>query len=248
MIKLKSAAQIDLMRTAGKITAGALSYAGQIISEGMTYAELDHEIKKFITDRGAVPTFLNYNGFPASACISVNEEVIHGIPDGRKFKEGDIVSIDVGAYIGGYTGDAANTFGVGRISDEAQRLIDVTKQSFFDGIAKIGPGARIGDISNAIQNTVEHAGFSVIREYVGHGVGRDLHEEPDVPNYGPAGRGPRLYNGMTIAVEPMVCAGRNEIRVLDNGWTVVTCDGSLAAHYENTIAIVDNKVEILTKV
>lgn len=234
------------MREAGKITGAALMLGGEMVKEGVTLKAIDRKIRTFIESHGAKPSFLGYAGFPASACISVNSEVIHGIPDDRVLKNGDIVKIDVGAYYKGYHGDSANTFGVGEISPEAEKLIEVTRQSFYDGIAKIKQDCRIGDISAAVQETVEKNGFSVIRDYVGHGVGRNLHEEPDVPNFGRAGRGPRVVKGMTFAVEPMVCIGDYHVRTLDNDWTVVTLDNSLSAHYEHTLALTDNGVELLT--
>ena len=247
MISIKNQKDIDEMRKACRITAGALKMAGEAIKPGITTAELDRKIKSFIEQNGAKPSFLNYNGFPASACISVNEEVIHGIPADRVLLEGDIVKVDVGAYFHGFHGDCANTFPVGDISDEAARLIEVTRQSFFEGIKSIKEGSRVGDIGAGIQAFVENNGYSVVRDYIGHGVGEHLHEEPDVPNYGRAGRGPRLYSGMTIAIEPMVCEGDYKVRTLDNDWTVVTCDGKLAAHYENTVLVTPTGIEILTE-
>lgn len=247
MINIKTHNDIEQMRKACRITAGALKYAGELVKPGVTTGELDRRIRAYIEERGAKPSFLNYCGFPASACISVNEEVIHGIPGERALKDGDIVSIDVGAYYLGYHGDCANTFPVGDVSDEAKRLIDVTRQSFFEGIKDIKSGSRVGDIGSSIQSYVEQNSFSVVRDYIGHGVGEKLHEEPDVPNYGRAGHGPRLYEGMTIAIEPMVCQGGEFVKTLDNDWTVVTCDGMLSAHYENTVVITANGVEILTE-
>lgn len=217
-----------------------------MVTPGVTTREIDKEIFKFIKKSGAVPSFLGYGGFPGSACISVNDEVIHGIPGKRLITDGDIVSIDVGALIGGYHGDCCGTFAAGEISEEAKRLIDVTRQSFFEGLKFARTGYRISDISHAIQDYVEGFGYTLVREYVGHGVGRDLHEAPEVPNYGEPGHGPRLVKGMTIAIEPMVNIGSEEVRVLDNDWTVVTADGSLSAHYENTILITDGEPEILT--
>jgi len=246
MITLKSAHEIELMRRAGKITAAARALAGEMVKPGVTTQEIDKAVFQFIRSQGAVPSFLNYNGFPASACISVNDEVIHGIPGKRVLREGDIVSVDVGAYIGGFHGDCAATFACGDISPEAQRLIDVTRQSFFEGIRYAREGYRRSDISAAIQKYVEANGFSVVREYVGHGIGRQLHEDPSVPNFGEPGRGPRLLRGMTLAVEPMVNAGTAAIRNLSDGWTVVTNDGKYAAHYENTILITSGEPELLT--
>lgn len=245
-IIVKSPRQIALMREAGKITAGARSIARQAIAAGVTTAEIDKEVYNFITKSGATPSFLNYGGFPGSACISVNEELIHGIPGKRIVRKGDIVSVDVGAKIHGFHGDCAGTYPCGEVSEETKRLIAVTRQSFFEGIKYAKAGNRLGDISAAIQEYVERHGYSIVREYVGHGIGSDLHEEPSVPNYGRAGRGPRLVKGMTLAVEPMVNMGAAAIRVLDDEWTVVTKDGSLCAHYENTILITDGEPEILT--
>lgn len=245
-IIVKSPRELEFMRQAGKLTAQARTIARQAIRDGVTTEEIDKEVYKFITRSGATPSFLNYAGFPASACISVNEELIHGIPGKRVVHNGDIVSVDVGAKIHGFHGDCAGTFPCGEVSEEAKRLMKVTRDSFFEGIKYAKAGNRIGDISAAIQEYVERHGYSIVREYVGHGVGAELHEAPEVPNYGKAGRGPRLVKGMTIAIEPMVNAGGAAIRVLDNEWTVVTVDGSLAAHYENTICITDGEPEILT--
>ena len=234
------------MRRAGKITAAARALAGEMVKPGVTTREIDRAVEQFIRKNGAVPSFLNYHGYPGSACISVNDEVIHGIPGNRVLKEGDIVSVDVGAYIGGFHGDCAATFACGEISPEAQRLIDVTRESFFRGIACAREGKRLFDISAAVQEYVEANGFTVVREFVGHGIGRQLHESPEVPNYGTAGRGPRLLRGMTLAIEPMVNAGAASIRQLNDGWTVKTLDGKLSAHYENTVLITDGEPEILT--
>ena len=246
MITLKSSAEIELMRRAGKITAAARALAGEMVRPGVTTQEIDHEVEHFIRKNGAVPSFLHYAGYPASVCVSVNDEIIHGIPGKRVLKEGDIVSIDVGAYIGGYHGDCAATFGCGRISPEAQDLIDVTRQSFFEGLAQAKEGKRLYDISAAIQSYVESRGYSIVREYVGHGIGTEMHESPEIPNYGHPGRGPRLLRGMTLAVEPMVNAGSPAIRPMPDGWTVRTRDGKNAAHYENTLLITDGEPEILT--
>ena len=246
MITLKSAHEIDLMRRAGKITAAARALAGEMVRPGVTTREIDSAVEHFIRQQGAVPSFLNYNGFPASACISINDEVIHGIPGDRVLQDGDIVSVDVGAYVDGFHGDCAATFACGTISPEAQRLIDVTRQSFFEGIRFAKEGYRLYDISAAIQEYVESNGFSIVREFVGHGIGAHLHEDPAVPNYGRKGRGPRLLRGMTLAIEPMVNAGKADIWQLSDGWTVKTQDGKYAAHYENTILITDGEPEILT--
>jgi methionyl aminopeptidase len=217
-----------------------------MVRPGVTTGEIDKAVHDFIVSQGAKPSFLHYQGYPASACISVNEVVIHGIPGKRVLKEGDIVSVDVGACYQGFHGDCAATFACGTISQEAQRLIDVTKQSFFEGIRFARQGYRVSDISHAVQTYVEANGFSVVRAFVGHGVGEHLHEEPSVPNYGAPGKGPRLVKNMTIAVEPMVNMGTYEVRVLKDGWTTVTADGKLAAHYENSILITDGEAEILT--
>lgn len=247
MIIIKTDTEIQKMRDAGRITALARQLAGEHVREGVTTKFIDRKVKEFIVSHGAKPSFLGLYGFPASACISVNEEVIHGIPsDERMLKYGDIVSVDVGAFYKGYHGDCAATFVVGDTDDESKRLIEVTRQSFFEGIKFAADGNRVGDISAAVQAYVEKNGFSVVRDFVGHGVGKDLHENPDVPNYGKPGRGPRLQTGMTIAVEPMVNAGTWRVKTLSNDWTVVTIDGKRSAHYENTIAITENGVEILT--
>ena len=246
MIIIKSPRKIELMRQAGKITVGARTVAREMVAPGVTTREIDREVHKFITKSGAQPTFLGYGGFPASACVSVNDEVIHGIPGPKVVREGDIVSLDVGATINGYTGDCAGTFPCGEVSAEAKRLIAVTRQSFFEGLKFARQGYRVSDIGHAIQEYVEKHGYSVVRAYVGHGVGADLHEEPEVPNYGAPGHGPRLIKGMTLAIEPMVNVGGYDIRMLDNEWTVVTKDGSLSAHYENTVLITDGEPEILT--
>ena len=246
MIILKSPQEIDLMRRAGKITAAARALAGEMVRPGVTTQEINAEVERFIRKQGAVPSFLHYNGYPASVCISVNDEIIHGIPGKRVLREGDVVSVDVGAYIGGFHGDCAATFPCGRISPEAQRLIDVTRQSFFEGIRFAREGQRLQDVSAAVQAYVEQNGFSVVREYVGHGVGAKMHESPEIPNYGRPGHGPRLLRGMTLAIEPMVNAGSAAITQLSDGWTVKTADGKWAAHYENTILITDGEPEILT--
>ena len=245
-IIVKSPREIEFMRKAGKITAGARTIARQAIRDGVTTEQIDQEVYNYITKSGATPSFLHYGGFPASACISVNEELIHGIPGPRVIRTGDIVSVDVGAKIHGFHGDCAGTYPCGEVSEEAKELMRVTRESFFVGIKYAKAGNRLGDIGAAIQEYVERHGYSIVREYVGHGVGADLHEAPEVPNYGRAGHGPRLVKGMTIAVEPMVNASGAAIRVLDNDWTVVTVDGRLCAHYENTICITDGEPEILT--
>lgn len=247
MITIKSHKEIELMRQAGKIVAGAHALVGKLIRPGITTLELDRAVEKYIREADAIPTFKGYGGFPKSICASVNEEVVHGIPGKRKLLEGDIISVDIGATYQGYVGDAAATHGVGTISDEAQKLIDVTRESFFKGIAYAREGYRLSDISNAVQTYVEENGFSVVRDYVGHGVGKKMHEDPPIPNYGLEGHGPRLRQGMTLAIEPMVNVGTYEVVVLDNDWTVVTTDGKLSSHYEHTILITGNgEPELLT--
>ena len=246
MITLKSGHDIELMRRAGKITAAARALARDMVKPGVTTQQIDEAVYKFIVSQGATPSFLNYGGFPASACISVNDEVIHGIPGKRVLREGDIVSVDVGAYIGGFHGDCAGTYPCGQVSDEAMRLIRVTQQSFFEGLKFAKEGYRVSDIGAAVQAHVEAEGFSVVREFVGHGIGRKLHESPEVPNYGKPGHGPRLLRGMTLALEPMVNMGGAAIRQLSDGWTVKTADGKYAAHYENTLLITAGEPEILT--
>ncbi len=247
MITIKSAKQIEKMRKACNITKEALELIEKSIKPGISTKQLDKIAYDFIKSQGGVPNFLNYNGFPGSICASVNDEVVHGIPDKQRIlKEGDIISIDMGTMLDGWHSDAARTFAVGKISDEAQRLIDVTKQSFFEGIKHIKHGARLGDISAAIQEYVEKNGYSVVRDLVGHGIGQNLHEDPNVPNFGHYGKGIKLAAGMTLAIEPMVNEGEYEVEVLDNDWTVVTADGSLSAHYENTVLITKDGYEILT--
>ena len=247
MITLKSSHEIDLMRRAGKITAAARAFAGEMVRPGVTTQEIDRAVEHFIRKQGAVPSFLHYNGYPASVCISVNDVVIHGIPDQRVLAEGDIVSVDVGAYIGGYHGDCAATFPCGQVSAEAQDLIDVTRQSFFEGIRYAREGCRLQDISAAIQTYVESHGYSIVREYVGHGIGTQMHEPPEIPNYGHPGRGPRLLRGMTLAIEPMVNAGAQEIDMSDpNGWTVRTADGSDTAQWEVQLTVTENGYELLS--
>ena len=246
MISIKNERELSCMRQACKITAAARALAGELVKPGVSTKAIDRAVHDFIVSQGAKPSFLNYNGFPASACISVNNVIIHGIPGGYILKEGNIVSVDVGAFYKGFHGDCAATYACGAISTEAQKLIDVTKQSFFEGIKFAKKGNRVQDISHAVQTYVESNGFAVVRDFVGHGVGRQLHEEPEVPNYGVPGRSPRLLPGMTIAVEPMVNVGTYQVKVLSDGWTTVTADGKLAAHYENTVLITDGEPEILT--
>ncbi len=248
MINIKSASEIAKMKTAGRITGEALKLAGESIRPGMSTKELDTIIHDYIVSCGATPSFLGYGGFTGSACISINEEVIHGIPGKRKIQDGDIVSVDVGAYINGYHGDSARTFVVGKIPSEVEELLTVTNEALFKGIEAAVAGNRIGDISHAIEEHVRKYGFGIVREYIGHGVGKDLHEDPEVPNYGKAGHGPRLYPGMVIAIEPMINLKGDGVRTLKDGWTVVTKSGTPSAHFEHTIAITNDKPIILTKV
>lgn len=248
MIVLRTAKEIEIMRKACQISAEALQLAGEAVKPGITTYEIDQIAYRYIKKQGAEPNFLNYNGFPATACISINDEVIHGIPSKKRvLKDGDIVSIDLGAKVNGYNGDNAATFACGNISDEAKRLCDTTRESLYLGIQQAVAGNRVGDIAYAIQSYCEERGFSVVREYTGHGVGTHLHEDPSVPNYGTAGRGQRLLPGMTIAIEPMINAGSKAIKCLPDGWTVKTLDGKLSAHFEHTIAITKGEPIILTK-
>ena len=237
MIQIKSAREIERMRRAGRIAASALAAAGRAVQAGITTYELNQIIHQYIIDHGAIPTFLGYNDFPAAACISVNDQVIHGIPGKTVLKDGDLVKIDVGATWDGYVGDCANTFPVGKVSEDAERLIRVTRQSFYEGIKFARAGMRVRDISAGIQKYVEDNGFSVVRSFVGHGVGAQMHEDPEVPNFGKAGTGARLCAGMTLAIEPMVNQGTFQVNILDDGWTVRTKDGKLSAHYENSVLI-----------
>lgn len=246
MISIKSVSEIDKMRKAGELTALTHRLIEENICDGITTGELDRIAYEFIKSKGAIPSFLNYHGYPNSVCISVNDVVIHGIPGKQIIKSGDIVSVDVGVFLNGYHGDQAATYPCGKVSPVAQKLIDVTKQSFFEGMKYATEGNRISDISCAVQQYVEQNGFSVVRDYVGHGIGRQLHEDPEVPNFSKGRRGARLVPGMTIAVEPMVNQGDFDVYMLDDGWTVKTADGSLSAHYENTIAITKNEPIILT--
>ena len=248
MIRLKNSNELMMMREAGKISGEALLIGGEAVKPGVTTLSIDQKIRRFIEKHGARPTFLGYGGFPNSACISVNEQVIHGIPSDRVLMEGDIVKIDVGAFYKGFTGDCAATFAVGKISDEAQALIDATRESFYEAVKVAFPGNRIGDIGNAVDSYVSERGYSVVKKFVGHGVGRELHEDPEVPNFGRAGHGVRLMEGMTIAVEPMVNMGTGDVKVLSDKWTVVTADGKLSAHYEHSMAIGSNGPVLLTKV
>lgn len=248
MIVLKTSHELSLMREACRISAGALKVAGEAVEPGVTTAQIDKIAHEYILKAGATPTFLNYNGFPATACISINDEIIHGIPSHRRIiKSGDIVSIDLGASINGYTGDNAATFACGDISPEAKRLCDVTRESLYEGISKAVAGGRLGDIGFAIASYCEERGFSVVREYTGHGVGANLHEDPSVPNFGTPGRGVRLLPGMVIAIEPMINEGTAAIKQMPDGWTVKTKDGKLSAHFEHTVAITANGPLILTQ-
>jgi len=246
MISIKNSRELSLMREACIISARALKLAGEAVEPGVTTGEIDRLIRKYIESQGARPSFLGYADYPASACISVNETVIHGIPGKRVIKAGDIVSIDVGAYLNGYHGDNAATFGAGDVSSEAKALMDATRESLYEGIAAATAGNRIGDIGAAVQRYVEMRGYSVVRQFVGHGVGTNLHEDPSVPNFGTPGRGPRLLPGMTLAIEPMINKGGPEVEILSDGWTTVTKDRELSAHFEHTIAITKDGPVILT--
>lgn len=248
MIVLRTAREIEMMRKACQISAEALKVAGEAVKPGVTTYEIDRIAYNYIKKQGAEPNFLNYNGFPATACISINDEVIHGIPSKKRvLKEGDIVSIDLGAKVNGYNGDNAATFAVGNISEEAKRLCDTTRESLYKAIEQAVAGNRIGDIGYAVQSYCEERGFSVVREYTGHGIGTHLHEDPSVPNYGTAGRGQRLLPGMIIAIEPMINQGSKAVKCLPDGWTVKTLDGKLSAHFEHTVAITKGEPIILTK-
>lgn len=247
MIICKSSREIRFMVRAGKLAAQVQEKIAEIIAPGLKTQEIDDLAEDFIRQNGGVPAFKGYRGFPASVCVSVNQEVVHGIPGPRILKEGDIVSLDVGTLLDGYYGDCARTYGVGEISQSAHQLMEVTRKSLQEGIKMCQPGGYLSDISHAIQSFVEGQGFSVVRDYVGHGIGQAMHEPPQVPNFGPPGRGPVLKEGMTLAIEPMVNAGTHEVRVEEDGWTVVTVDGMLSAHFEDTVAITENGPEILTK-
>lgn len=247
MIAIKNSRELSVMREACVVSARALKLAGEAVEPGVTTGEIDALIRKYIESQGAAPSFLGYGGFPASACISINNQVIHGIPGKHVVKAGDIVSVDVGAYLNGYHGDNAATFAAGDVSPEAQALMDATRESLYEGIRAAVAGNRIGDIGSAVQRYVEVRGYSVVRQFVGHGVGTNLHEDPSVPNFGTPGRGPRLLPGMTLAIEPMINAGTSEVTILGDGWTTVTKDGSLSAHFEHTIAITADGPVIMTK-
>ena len=246
MINIKSTSEISKMRAAGKIVFGTFKELEKHISPGITTKQLDKIAEDYIRSQGGEPSFLGYAGFPASICASINDTVIHGIPDGTTLKDGDIISLDIGAVFDGYHGDAARTYPVGKISDEAKRLIDVTRQSFFEGLKFARHNERLFSISATIQDYIESHGYSIVRNYCGHGIGKKLHEDPEIPNHGNFGHGIRLCKGMTIAVEPMVNAGGFETKCQSDGWTVKTKDGSLACHYENTILITDGEPELLT--
>lgn len=244
---IKSDREIEIMRSAGRIVAEVLEMMKEVIQPGITTKEINQLAEECIRKNGGIPAFLGYNGYPASVCASVNEEVVHGIPGPRVLLDGDIIGVDVGAFYNGYCGDAARTYAVGNCTEKAKRLIKIAEESFFAGIEFAKEGNRLQDISHAIQTHVESNGYSVVRSLVGHGIGRNMHEEPQVPNYGLPHRGPRLMNGLTLAIEPMINEGRFHVKTLSDGWTVVTSDGSLSAHYENTIVITANGPEILTK-
>lgn len=246
MISIKSSRDLSLMREACVISARALKLGGEAVRPGVTTGEIDRIIRRYIESMGAKPSFLGYQDYPASACISVNDVVIHGIPGNRIIREGDIVSIDVGAFYNGFHGDNAATFGAGKVSAEAQALMDATRESLYEGIKMATAGNRVGDIGAAVQRYVEMRGYSVVRQFVGHGVGTNLHEDPSVPNFGTPGRGPKLLPGMTLAIEPMVNAGTHEVSILGDGWTTVTKDGRLSAHFEHTIAITPDGPVIMT--
>ena len=247
MIVLKTGRELSIMREACRISAGALQTAGKAVRPGVSTAEIDKLAEEYILSQGGKPNFKNYQGYPATACISINNEVIHGIPSSKRIlKQGDIVSIDLGAEYGGYHGDNAATFACGEVSPEAKRLIDITEQSLYKGIEAAVSGGRIGDIGHAVQSFVEAAGYSVVRKFIGHGIGTKLHEEPEVPNFGTEGRGIRLVPGMTLAIEPMVNAGGSDVRILPDGWTVLTKDGSLSAHFEHTVVITPEGPKIMT--
>ncbi len=249
MVVLKTSRELSLMKEACRISAGALQIVGKAVEPGITTVELDKLAEDYILSQGGEPNFKNYHGYPATACISINNEVIHGIPSKtRKICQGDIVSVDLGAKFNGYHGDNAATFACGDVSAQAKRLMDTTKNALYEGIKAACAGSRLGDISNAIQRTVEAEGFSVVRQYVGHGIGTQLHEAPEVPNFGTAGRGIRLLPGMTLAIEPMVNVGSYDVKVLPDGWTVLTKDGSLSAHFEHTIVITPDGPKIMTLV
>lgn len=246
MIILKTKREIEVMRKAGRLVAQSHELVRKYIKPGVTTKELDQLVEEFLRSQNAIPTFKGYGGFPFSICASVNEEVVHGFPSDRRLVEGDIVSIDIGATFEGYVGDSAKTFYVGEVEDEKRRLVEATKQSFYEGIKFAKTTYRLSDISHAIQQYAESQGFSVVRDFVGHGVGKNMHESPQIPNFGKPGKGPRLQEGMVLAIEPMINAGTYHVKVLDNDWTVVTVDRRPSAHYEHTVAITDGEPELLT--
>lgn len=246
MISIKAEREINILREAGRIVAESHDLVKKLIKPGVSTFELDKAVEDFIRSKGALPAFKGYQGFPGTICASINEEVVHGIPSDRRLKDGDIISVDIGSIVNGYYGDAAKTFCVGNVDDEKKRLIEVTRKSFYEGIKFAKEGYRLSDISHAIQDCVESVGFSIVRDYVGHGVGKKMHEDPQIPNFGKPNRGPRLQKGMVLAIEPMVNMGTYHVKVLQNNWTVVTNDGKPSAHYENTIAITDGEPYILT--
>ena len=247
MIELKSAREIGLMRTAGHVLSDVIDHLRGFVKPGLSTLEIDEDVEGFIAARGAKPAFKGYRGFPATVCVSINEEVVHGIPSAhRRIQEGDIVGLDLGCIVDGYYADCAFTLAIGDVPPKVQQLLDVTRESLDQAIQECRPGRRLSDVSHAVQVHVERHGFSVVRAFVGHGIGRALHEDPQVPNFGDPGRGPQLRPGMVLAIEPMVTMGSWEVRVLDDGWTAVTRDGSLAAHFEHTIAVTDTDPEVLT--
>ena len=246
MIELKTADELELMRRAGRVVAGLLAYLSGLVQPGIKTKELDQEARAYLRRQGAQPAFLGYRGFPASICVSVNEEIVHGIPGERRIAEGDLVSLDVGAVVEGFYADAATTLGVGAIPPEARRLVETTERALREGIARATVGKRLSDISHTVQTVVEREGFGVVRDFVGHGIGRALHEDPPIPNFGPPDVGPRLTTGMVLAIEPMVTMGRYEVEVLADGWTAVTKDRSLTAHFEHTVAITERGADVLT--
>lgn len=246
MIIIKSKREIEKLREAGRVVAETHAFLKELIKPGITTGELDRRAEEFIRKKGSVPAFKGYGGFPGSICASINEEVVHGIPGKKELKDGDIISLDIGSIVDGYYGDSAKTHPVGEISEEDKRLIAVTRQSFYEGIKFAKVGFRLSDISNAIQTYAEGEGFSIVRDFVGHGIGQEMHEEPQIPNYGPAGKGPRLREGMTLAIEPMVNIGTHRVKILEDNWTVITSDGKNSAHYEHTIAITGDEPRILS--
>ena len=245
-IELKSKIEIEKMRKAGQLAAQTLQEVANHVQPGITTQELDKIASRFVKKNGGIPVFVGYRGYPATICASINEEVVHGIPSSRELKEGDIIGIDFATSVDGYVGDTAKTYPVGKISEDAQKLIDVTRKSLEIGIDMMKPGNRLGDLGSAIQKYVEGEGYGVVRDFVGHGIGRQMHEDPAVPNYGTPGTGIRLEEGLVLAIEPMVTMGDWQVKLLDDEWTVVTKDGKWAAHFEHTIAITDNGPEIMT--